>query len=279
MDLSKPPADASPPLPVLYNVKAEIPGNFFYRTLDAEIEFSSEDLIFKNEGKGDLALGILNVEGGKYYILTREFRNLSGTINCNNPDKIDPEVNITAETTIPRSTGEDKVYLALTDRVSRLKVRVYDDAGTPPNDLWKALAFGAFAPSGATEVAQGNGTGGQDAAGVALPITNYLFQNVERWIGTTGFIDTIDLRSSANTGGTTSSGAGPISVVGVGKYVTPEFYLKYTRDFSANSEEQINADYRLTRTLLIKGQQIRRPTGQDRPQQEYNVDLKVRLEY
>ncbi len=280
MDLSKPPDDPSPPLPVLYNVKAEIPGNLFYRTLDAEIEFSSEDLIFKNEGKGDLALGILTVEGGKYYIMTRQFRNLSGTINCNNPDKIDPEVNITAETTIPGSQGEQKVYLALTDRVSRLKVRVYDDAGTPPNDLWKALAFGAFAPGGSTDITQGNGTATQEnAAGVAVPITNYLFQNVERWIGGTGFIDTIDLRSSANTGGSTTSAAGPISVVGVGKYVTPEVYLKYTRDFSANSEEQINADYRVTRSLILKGQQIRRPTGQDRPQQEYNVDLKVRLEY
>jgi len=280
MDLSKPAADPSPPLPVRYNVTAEIPGNLFYRTLDAEVELEAEDLVFKNEGRGDLALGILNVKGGKYYILTREFRDLRGTINCNNPDRIDPEVAITAETTLPGGTDNHKVYLSLSDRISKLKVRVYDDEGTSSNDLWKALAFGQFTSLGGTDVAQGGGTEAQDNSGsVAVPITNYLFQNVERWIGSAGFIDTIDLRSSAGTAGADASEVGPISAVGVGKYVTPEIYLKYTRAFSAEAEEEINADYRITRSLFLKGQQIRRPTGQDRPQQEYNVDLKVRLEY
>jgi hypothetical protein len=171
------------------------------------------------------------------------------------------------------------VYLALTGKVSELKIRAYDDNNTPSDDLWKAIALGAFVPSSGVDVAQGGTTGQESAAGVALPITNYLFQNVERWIGSTGFIDTIDLRSSGSTG-TSSASAGPISVVGVGKYVTPEFYLKYTRDFSASATEQVNADYRITRSLFLKGQQIRRPTGQGtQPQQEYNLDLKVRLEY
>ena len=288
MDLSKPPGDPGEPLPVLYNVNIDIPGNVFYRTLDAEVEVESDGkLIFKNEGYGDLALGVLIVRGGKYYILTRQFRNLQGTINFNAPDKIDPEVNITADTTIPDPNKTHTVYLALSDRVSRLKVRVYDDEGTSPNDLWKALALGQFAPSAGLSAASGGAATTQDTPGAALPISNYLFQNIEHWLGGTGFIDTIDLRSGASasaSGSSSSSSAStntsPVSMVGVGKYVTPALYLKYARDFSGVGEEQINADYRFTRHLLIKGQQIRRPPGDsDLPTQEYSLDLKVRLEY
>jgi hypothetical protein len=280
LDLSKPAASPGEPLPILYYVNIDIPGNVFYRTLDAEVELESDGyVIFKNEGDGDLALGILNVRGGKYYILTRQFRNLQGTVHFNSPDRIDPEVNISADTTIP-DREEHVVYLALSDRVSRLKVRVYDDKGTSPNDLWKALALGQFAPSAGVDVSSG---GSEELPGAALPISNYLFQNLEHWLGGTGFIDTIDLRSGASaaaSGGTSNSGGSPVSMVGVGKYVTSDLYLKYARDFSGTGEEQINADYRFTRHLLLKGQQINRKastSGQE--PQEYSVDLKVRLEY
>lgn len=285
IDLSKPAGEPGEPLPVLYNINVDIPGNVFYRTLDAEVELESDGIvIFKNEGQGDLALGVLNVRGGKYYILTRQFRNLQGTVNFNSPDRIDPEVNISADTTIPDPAKTHTVYLALSDRVSRLKVRVYDDEGTSPNDLWKALALGQFAPSSGVSV-NTTGSTSQNTPGVALPISNYLFQNIEHVLGGTGFVDTIDLRSSASAqasgGGTTTSSNSPVSMVGVGKYVTPDLYLKYARDFSGTGEEQINADYRFTRHLLLKGQQINRKatTTGNQDAQEYSIDLKVRLEY
>jgi len=281
LDLSKPPTSSSEPLPFLYTVNVDLPGNFFYRNLDAEVELETVDgpVTFKNEGNGDLALGTLEVRSGKYYVMTREFRNLQGTINFNNPDRIDPDVNVVGETQIPAPNtqeGSRVVYLALTDRVSRLKVRVYDDVGTPPNDLWKALAFGQFVPmSGvSTEAAA---TGGVDPS-VAVPISNYLFQNVERWIGSSGFIDTIDLRGGTGGAADGSKSTSALSVVGVGKYVTPQFYFKYSKDFSAKAEQEISADYRVTRHLLLKGQQIR-STDPARPPQEYNLDLKIRLEY
>jgi autotransporter translocation and assembly factor TamB len=278
LDLSKPPGDPGEPLPLLYYVTVDVPGNFFYRNLDAEVELESDgDLTFRNEGESDIALGVLQVRGGKYYVVTRQFGNLSGVINFNSPDRIDPEVDVRGETSLGTSEGSTKtVYLALSDRVSRLKVRVYDDENTPANDLWKALAFGVFVPTSGFQSGGGSGNG-NEAAGVALPITNYLFQNVERWLGGAGFVDTIDLRSSASSGGKEATGA-PVSVVGVGKYVTPQLYVKYSRDFSGDAGEQIDADYRVTRFLLLKGQQIRRPDDQTNPQ-EYNVDLKVRLEY
>jgi hypothetical protein len=274
LDLARPSNGVREPTPFLYHVSVEVPGNFFYRNLDAEVELETEGpLVFKNEGNGDLALGVLEVRGGQYYVLTREFRNLQGTVHFNSPDRIDPDVSIVGETALPQSEGEPRiVYLAISDRMSQLKVTVYDAEGTPPNDLWKALAFGQFVPGYSVSSAE---AGGSDAD-VLVPISNYLFQNVERWIGSTGFIDTIDLRGGGLNGGPEEEDS-PISAFGVGKYVTPELYFRYSREFSGQADEQISADYRVTRHLLLKGQQIRDRTGDKPP--EYNLDLKIRLEY
>ncbi|HEY6220975.1 MAG TPA: translocation/assembly module TamB domain-containing protein, partial [Candidatus Eisenbacteria bacterium] len=169
LDLSRPPGEPAEPLPYLYNISVDIPGNVFYRTLDAEVEVQSDgNLIFKNEGNGDLALGVLNVRGGKYYVMTRQFRNLQGVINFNSPDRIDPEVSITAETTLPAANGSRTVYLSLSDRVSRLKVRVYDDVGTAPDALWKALAIGQFSTTAGLSVSAPGTSTTPELSGVTL---------------------------------------------------------------------------------------------------------------
>jgi hypothetical protein len=114
-----------------------------------------------------------------------------------------------------------------------------------------------------------------------LPIRDYLFRNAERWIASSGFIDTIDLQSGAQTGTSTPSAGGPIDLglVGVGKYVTRDLFLKYSRDFTGQSENQVTAEYRVTRHLLLRGQQIQRKQTSNEPAQEYNLDLKIRVEY
>ncbi|HET9253545.1 MAG TPA: translocation/assembly module TamB domain-containing protein [Candidatus Eisenbacteria bacterium] len=276
LDLSKPSTAPGEPAPFLYYITVDVPGNFFYRNLDAEVELEAQSspIIFRNEGAGDLALGVLEVRSGKYYVATREFRNLQGTVNFNNPDRIDAEVNIVGETSLPTPEGTPAtVYLSLTDRMSRLKVTVYDDVGTPPNELWKALAFGQFVRGYSVSSSESS----NPEASVMVPISNYLFQNVERWLGSSGFIDTIDLRGGGAGSDAAGSGNTPISAFGVGKYVTPELYFKYSREFSGETDEQIGADYRVSRHLLLKGQQVRDLSGTEPT--EYNLDLKIRLEY
>ena len=75
--------------------------------------------------------------------------------------------------------------------------------------------------------------------------------------------------------------AGPIDLglVGVGKFVTRDLFLKYSSDFSGQSEQQITAEYRMTRHLLLRGQQILGRQSSNQSEQEFNLDLKIRVEY
>ena len=281
MDLSQPREDADTPTSFLYDIVIDVPRNLWYRNLDTEVELMNGQLTLRNEGFHDLILGSLEVKG-KYYIYSNEFRVTSGTISFTTVDRIDPDISIEAQTTLPGQGDAYPIYQTLSGRASQLKVHLHDDAGHNESYLWKVLTIGQFTTVG-SEVATTSvlPPTGPDAT---LPVRNYLFRNAERWLADVGFIDTIDLKSGTATG--TNPSAGTIGILGIGKYVTPELYVKYSRNFSGTAEQaqSLSAEYRVTRHLLLRGEQIRRgdlvSAGASLlPKQQYNLDLKVRLEY
>ncbi len=288
LNLSGPAGEPPPPLPFLYSVTAEFPRQLKYRQLDTEIDLSGS-LQLRNEGARDIALGVLTVGGGHFYFLTRKFSDLTGEVNFNNLDRMDPDVAIDAKTRVARPTSTSRagtegtddreIFLAVTGRASQLVIRPWDKNGTGVGELWNILSVGQFSRASDSEDLAGS----DPLSGVqlrSLPIRDYLFRNAERWISGSGFLDTIDLRSGSQSGSRTStSGAIDLGTVGVGKYVTPDLFLKYSRDFSGQSADAISAEYRVTRHLLLRGQRIERPQGTATSDQEYNLDLKIRVEY
>jgi autotransporter translocation and assembly factor TamB len=282
MDLSQPREEAGAPRSFLYDILIDVPRNLWYRNLDTEVELMNGQLRLRNDGYRDLILGSLEVKG-KYYIYSNEFRITSGAINFTALDRIDPEISIEAQTTLPGQGGEAyPIYQTLSGRASQLKVHLHDDAGQNESYLWKVLTIGQFTSAG-SEV----GSLGPAAGDATLPVRNYLFRNAERWLADVGFIDTIDLKSGTASG--TSPSAGTIGLLGIGKYVTPELYVKYSRNFSGTAEQMqsLSAEYRVTRHLLLRGEQVRPRSSntivsgasQALGKEQYNLDLKVRLEY
>jgi autotransporter translocation and assembly factor TamB len=265
------------PLGFLYEVRLDVPRNLWFRNLDTEVELGGS-LVVKNEGRGNVILGDLDVLQGRYYICYAKFQMQSGTISFHRLDKIDPDVTIDAQSTVPSpvqpgGASQNLIKMSLTGHSSQLKITPYDDGGESPNVLWKALCIGQMSSVGLEEAGSASALAPQ--ADMTLPIRDYLFRNVERLLGDVGIIDTIDLKSGQATT-RSAAGAPTIGAVGVGKYVTPELYLRYSRDFSGTAEQSISAEYRVTRYLLLKGEQ-KSPTATT--PKEYNLDLKLRLEY
>lgn len=274
-------AEERPPTPFLYEVTLEAPRNLWFRNLDTEVELATSGrLLIKNDGQGDYLLGTLDVLRGRYYVCYSKFQIVSGTVSFRTVDKIDPEVTLDAETRVPSADPaqpNEVIKMSLSGPSSQLKVTLYDGDANPAL-LWKKLCIGQVSSLGSEEVSAG-GAGAGGTSDVTLPIRDYLFRNVERWLGDVGIIDTIDLKSGEVTTRTPGVGAPTISSVGVGKYVTPELYLRYSRDFSGTAERKISAEYRVTRYLLLKGEQIQGQQQQGVPETQYNLDLKLRIEY
>jgi len=69
--------------------------------------------------------------------------------------------------------------------------------------------------------------------------------------------------------------------VGARKWLTPELSVAYRQGLSRNFDQDIAVEYRLRRSLYLRGEVIRRQGTTQNPgtTQEYNVDLKVRHDY
>ncbi len=263
-------------LPFYYDINVEVPGGLFYRTVDSEVELQGT-LRLLNKGQGNLALGTMTVRKGRYYLFTREIRNLSGDFIFSSLDRTDPELAVDGETTIPAGGTEPVVVkVSLTGRASSPTVRLWDPHGVYSEaDLWQKLTFGQVLPSTLDQ----SGTESRANSGLTLPIQAYLFRNAERWLTQSGWIDTFDLQTGGRSGEKGTGGPLDVGVVGAGKYVTRDLYVNYSQEFSGQGEWRVGAEYRVTRHLLLKGERTERSRNSLLPGEEYNLDLKVRLEY
>lgn len=285
VNLSVPVGEPPPALPFLYDVTADFPRQFKYKQLDTEVELAGS-LHLRNEGERDIALGVLTVKGGQFYFLTRKFSNLTGEVNFNSLEKLDPFIAIDAETRVRRRSaladdGDHIISLALTGRASQLQIRPWDTEGTGTSDLWRELSVGQFSsPELAGSDASGNPLSGVGSLS-DLPVSDYVFRNAERIIAGSGFFDTLDLSSGRGSStGSAVAGSIDLGMVGVGKFVTRDLFVKYSSDFSGQSEgQQITAEYRMTRNLLLRSQQILGRRAINQSEQEFNLDLKIRVEY
>ena len=282
LDLTTPGADEIE-LPFYYDVNVDVPQGLFYRTVDSEVELQGQ-LRLLNKGEGNLALGTMTVRKGRYYLFTREIKNLSGDFIFNSLDRTDPELAVDGETTIPVDKGTPTVIkVSLTGRASQPVVHLWDPDPNSRNtqaDLWKMLTYGQFTPlDAALGVEPQSST--TTAGSLTLPIQAYLFRNAERWLSQSGWIDTFDLSTGGRSGGEAGTGPLDVGVVGAGKYVTRDLYINYSREFSGGAEQHFGAEYRVTRHLLLQGERTDRSAtnAAGRPPEEYNLDLKVRLEY
>ena len=283
VNLATPIGEPPPPLPFLYDVTADFPRQFKYKQLDTEVELAGT-LRMRNEGDRDIVLGDLTVKGGQFYFLTRKFSNLTGDVKFNNPARMDPMIAIDASTRVRRpgaQGGEDHdVNLGITGRASQLQIVPWDTDGTDRSVLWRELSVGQFASSKGLSDSRNDPLAGVTFG--SLPIQGYVFRGVERLVESSGWLDTVDINAGTNTGTEQKTVAGPIDLgsVGAGKYVTRDLFLKYSQDFTGKSEQQITAEYRMTRHLLLRGSQIqKKPASSGLTEQQYNIDLKIRVEY
>ncbi|RKZ18431.1 hypothetical protein DRQ50_04020 [bacterium] len=72
-----------------------------------------------------------------------------------------------------------------------------------------------------------------------------------------------------------NSGLDPI--VGVGKYIGPDLYLKYARGLSVEDQD-IVVEYQINRHLVLQSE-MRQRLDENQGQPSYNLDLKYRFEY
>lgn len=248
------------------DVQIEVPNNLWLKNINAEIELGGS-LTARKDLSGLILLGTLRILRGKYYVFDNEFRIVSGSLEFKDVGRIDPELNIEAET----SASGRKIFLSLSGKLSEPAIRLScDDANLNQTDILRLLTLGKY-----VDASTGETTNGGFMPGVTGSVGNYFLRQIERRLAReVKWVDSIELGGSLEGGASLSE-----LRWGLGKYITPALYFRYSQGLVRTSERDVSIEYRLSELLFLRGGVVSRDRLAGRDRDEYSLDLRLKYEY
>jgi len=249
-----------------------IPGNTWIRTPDARVELQGNVTLY-HDAKGTYLRGELNLVRGWYNVYGNKFNITSGQLQFVYAGSFRPVVDIEAETRDPEGR---RIYLTLQWHQDDLEPRItlrHEDPGYSETDIWKMLGGGVV-------TAEGAGTS-WDARSTAQNLAaNY----IERALNSQMEGVTIELEAGRGASELAGTGDYRNTKIGIGKYLSQGFYVKYKQGLSISSARQIEVEYRISNLFVIRSEVIRNyekaiQGNSPRTSDEINVDLKLRWEF
>lgn len=209
--------------------------------------------------------GIVGIPQGRVPIFNNDFDIVRGTLDYSRSKGLDPAVEIEAETRVQDfryregSTNElERVTVFLTGTFSDMRTRFESESGYDEETLVRLLAGFSEDPSQNALADTGFKAG-----------LNFIERSIAQEIRG---IDTLDIETES-----ASLSEAERTRVAVGKYLSPDLYLRYSQGLSI-SERELFLEYQMTRQLRLSSELGTRLQGGG-SSTTFNVDLKYRVEY
>lgn len=239
-----------------------IPGNFWIEGSDYLQELGVElrgdvQILKKMTGPEYEFFGTAETMRGKYHIYGNMFRITRGNISFGGIAEFNPNLDIEAETRV----GNELIYLNLSGTLLQPEVRLLSQSGYSEKDIIALLTMGTT--TSAVDTIGVSGAFESKATNVlGSLIEGELARKARRQLG----VDTFEL--SGDEGAQLAPNETQLTV---GKYLSPRVYLEYSRRLAAESEQEIELEYRLNRHLSFLGMRDRRGL--------YHLQLLLKLDY
>jgi hypothetical protein len=262
--------------PWLFDLRAEVPNRLYVRNRSADLELGADGPITVRFDGGPLWLfgGTLSVLRGQYAApqINARFNITSGTITMIALAGEDPQVDITAETRVPRlaqAVGAKAtvvtVTVHLTGKLSAPTVTLEsDDPDLSQSDIMQLLTYGRLMAG-----AQAGLTGPE--VGSSVLVTQFLqlqFRDLLPGMGSAGI--TIEPPETGESSAFT---------VRVSQVVAPGLLLEYSQGLSLGAGQELGLEYRVSRNFFLRGGVVRDRILEQQIGDEYNLDFKLKLEY
>jgi hypothetical protein len=233
-------APLAPTLPLRYDVRINAPSTLRVENTQAQLQATAElqlrgtfdrPLLF---GRAEIDRGTVSFEGRRYTI-TR------GTIDFNNPTRIEPFFDIETETRVRVPGDTYRITVRAAGTFERLTPEFVADPPLPEVEVL-ALLFSDVAPGQDVELRQYSTVTPQeqllrDRATRAL--TGVVSSEVGRVVEQTFGVDTFQLTPSLVDPNAQSSRLDPAARVTIGKRLSDRIYLTYSRSLSSSTRDQI----------------------------------------
>src|SRR4029079_10689008 len=241
------PVAAPPPIPLRFDVEVRIPSTLRVENNLARL-VASADLQLRGTYDRPLLFGRAEVDRGEVTFEGRRYFVTRGNIDFTNPTRIEPFLDVEAETRVRVPGQTYQVTVRAVGTVNRLQPELSSDPPLPAADVL-ALLF--------SDVRRTNGPG--DVEGLALrpenrseleyglirtratqliagPVSSEVGRIVEQTFG----VDTFQLTPSfIDPYRQSTRGLNPSARVTIGKRISERAYLTFSRNLSSSSNDQI----------------------------------------
>ena len=233
--------EPAPTLPLRYDVQIVAPSTLEIRNNAARL-FASADLQLRGTFDRPLLLGRADVDRGEFAFEGRRYQITRGTIDFNNPARIEPFFDIETETLVRVPGQTYRVIARAAGTLDRLTPSFEADPPLAEVEVL-GLLFGDVAPGQDVEFLRYSTDITpqqqllQGAATRAL--TGALSSEVGRVVEQTFGVDTFQLTPSLLDPNAQSSRLDPAARLTIGKRLSESIYLTYARSLSSSTHDQI----------------------------------------
>jgi hypothetical protein len=234
---------AATTVPLRFDVRILAPSTLRIENNQAQI-VASTDLNLRGTFDRPVLFGRAEIERGDVRFEGRRYQVTRGSLDFNNPTRIQPFFDVEAETRVrvPRQTY--RVTLRMTGTTDRMQPTFESDPPLAPIDIL-TLLFSDTAPSGDIELAslQNPNQREQDIlqARATRALTGALSEEVGRVVEQTFGVDTFQITPMLMDPyqDTTRLSVSPAARVTIGKRISDRVYLTYARSLSSTSIDEI----------------------------------------
>jgi hypothetical protein len=228
-------------LPLRYDVRIVAPSTLEVRNSTARL-FANADLQLRGTYDRPLLFGRAEVDRGEFTFEGRRYAVTRGTIDFNNPTRIEPFFDIETETRVRVPGQTYRVIARAAGTLDRLTPSFEADPPLAEVEVL-SLLFGDVAPGQDVEFVQYNTniTPQQQLLRerATRAITGALSSEVGRVVEQTFGVDTFQLTPSLIDPNAQSSRLDPAARLTIGKRLSERIYLTYSRSLSSSTRDQI----------------------------------------
>ena len=232
---------AAATLPLRYDVRIIAPSTLEVRNSTARL-FANADLQLRGTYDRPLLFGRAEVDRGEFTFEGRRYEVTRGTIDFNNPTRIEPFFDIETETRVRVPGQTYRVIARAAGTLDRLTPSFEADPPLAEVEVL-SLLFGDVAPGQDVEFVQYNTniTPQQQLLRerATRAITGSLSSEVGRVVEQTFGVDTFQLTPSLVDPNAQSSRLDPAARLTIGKRLSERIYLTYSRSLSSSTRDQI----------------------------------------
>jgi hypothetical protein len=235
------PVGQAPPLPLRYEVDIAAPSTLQVRNNSMRVAARAA-LQLRGTYDRPLILGRADVERGQVTFEGRRYTVTRGSIDLNNPTKLDPFFDLETETRVRVPGDTYRVTMQLSGTLTGLNFTFASDPWLPQVEIL-ALLFSDSAPGRNIELRQYNTniTPQQQLLReqAARLLTRQISSEVEQVVSKTFGVDTFQVTPSLADPNQQSSRLDPGGRVTIGKWLSEQLYLSYSRSLSSTTQNQI----------------------------------------